>query len=381
MPLTSDTIVIKPLSFKTIVWFKASNTYVLVAHETAELLFKMSQNNSLKKIKEYCERTLKLASTQSDDLIAVTSKLYADLNKPKSVVSVDKKDFYEPHNYASVKLYKIGKQFFKVSFETEALAFLIHPKFAHLEVKSTTIVNHYFEVFKVKDTIVLQGNNSKIGSWEIEDIHYFQGKFSMALLEKIYNKSAIDWMGVFHATAMSDGKNSILFMGDSGNGKSTLAALLLTQGFDLLADDFVPVGVHQNNIYRFPAAISIKENAVKTLLPLYPKLDEETLHDFKSLNKKVRYLAPPTFSKSQAAQLACKAFVFVKYEKDSTHQFRKMDKEQAFEQLIPDSWLSPLQKNAQSFLDWFSEMPCYRLTYSNNDLMYKTVGKLFADDL
>ena len=81
------------------------------------------------------------------------------------------------------------------------------------------------------------------------------------------------------------------------------------------------------------------------------------------------------------SHLPCKTLVFVKYQKNSGLKIEEIEKEDAFQKLIPDSWLSPLPKNAQQFLDWFEKLTCYSLTYSDNELMYQTVKKLYQDDL
>ncbi len=77
--------------------------------------------------------------------------------------------------------------------------------------------------------------------------------------------------------------------------------------------------------------------------------------------------------------MPCKALVFIKYEKDSGLNLEQLKKDVAFQKLVPDSWISPLPENAARFLDWFIEMPCYQLTYSNNEMMVKTVKKLFGE--
>ncbi len=71
----------------------------------------------------------------------------------------------------------------------------------------------------------------------------------------------------------------------------------------------------------------------------------------------------------------------MKYDKNIDLKCEKMSQELAFQQLIPDAWLSSETNNAQQFLDWFATMPCYQLTYSDNELMYQTAHKLFNDDL
>ena len=87
----------------------------------------------------------------------------------------------------------------------------------------------------------------------------------MKIIECIYNKNEAEWMGVFNASAINFKDENILILGDSGNGKSTSLALLQAQGFQCIADDFVPIDQAQN-VYSFPAGISIKKKTVSVLL-------------------------------------------------------------------------------------------------------------------
>ena len=84
-------------------------------------------------------------------------------------------------------------------------------------------------------------NNQVIGAWESSRLHEFQGKFSMELMCSFYNKTEHDWMGVFHASTISKNNRSIMFTGNSGNGKSTLVSILMANGFNVIADDFSPI--------------------------------------------------------------------------------------------------------------------------------------------
>ena len=257
--------------------------------------------------------------------------------------------------------------------------FLVHPKFSHLEIKETKKIAHYYSVNTHKDHIIFSIDGKLIDNWHIKDVHYFQGKFSMKLVEHLHQKKEDEWMGVFHASAVSNDKESMLFLGDSGNGKSTSLALLQANDFTCLADDFVPIDVKNKEVYSFPSAISIKKKSLDTLLPIYPELKSSAEYHFKRLNKIVRYLIPNNTDYSN--RLACKALVFIKYEKDSGLNIKEISKIDAFEQLVPDSWLSPIAYNVQVFLDWFSKLPCYQLTYSDNKKMIETVHRIFNDDL
>ena len=68
-------------------------------------------------------------------------------------------------------------------------------------------------------------------------------------------------------------------------------------------------------------------------------------------------------------------------DKSVDEDFKKISKINAFQQLVPDSWLSPKKENAQIFLNWFKKLNCYQLTYSNNEKMIETVTKIFNNDL
>ncbi|NQW36811.1 MAG: hypothetical protein HQ471_07385 [Flavobacteriales bacterium] len=379
MPFTANDIIIKLLTHQNIVWFKASNTYVIVEKPVSALLLQINQNKSANELLNWCQQTLKINKDQCSMLIGKTTALYTQqttLKATKPIVNIQK----ALKQFQVIYYYKIARVIFKVSFENEALAFLIHPKFAHLCVAEADF-DFDFKVYFNNQDIVLEVDKLVIGTWQKSEIEYFQGKFSMCLIEKLYGKPESEWLGVFHASALSDGKNSILFTGDSGNGKSTLAALLMAKGWDLLADDFAPMASKNKQLYYFPAAISIKESAVSALSEYFPQLKNTTQHHFKNQNKKVRYLAPTPTHKNQVERQPCKALVFVKYDKKIDLKCEKITQEMAFQQLIPDAWLSPETNNAKQFLDWFTTMPCYQLSYSDNALMCQTVDKLFNDDL
>jgi hypothetical protein len=156
-------------------------------------------------------------------------------------------------------------------------------------------------------------------------------------------------------------------------------ALLQANGFNCIADDFVPVAIENQEVYRFPAGISVKKNSLETLLPFYPELKDATEFDFKDLHKIVRYIKPNNTDVSP--HLPCSDLVFIKYTKNVATSCNKISKIDAFQQLVPDSWLSPRKENAQVFLDWFEHLNCYQLIYSNTDQMVAEVSKLFTDGL
>jgi hypothetical protein len=370
----------KAIEDKTIVWAENANEYLVLENTTAEILEKLSKGTSVNQIAETLSNTLSVPAKESLDFVLELEEKFYKEEKVEKLEIVDRyKNTKRPQNFEFIKFYKINDIVFKISFLSEKELSFIHPKFAHLSIDEVTDFKNNFEVFIKHNYIFLFVNNILIGSWDNANIHFFQGKFSMELIQKIHQKEEDKWLGVFHASAVSNGKKSILFLGDSGNGKSTSLALLQANGFTCLADDFVPIDVNNKDVYSFPAAISIKKNSLETLLPIYPELKNSAEYNFKRLNKIVRYLKPN--NTNFLSHLPCKDLVFIKYEKNSALKFDKIAKIDAFQQLVPDAWLSPIKGNAHVFLDWFGTLNCYQITYSDNNKMIASVAKIFNDEL
>ncbi|MDA9875992.1 hypothetical protein N9D29_08305 [Flavobacteriaceae bacterium] len=366
----------KTVEDKTIVWFETSNQYLILEHTSANILERLSSGAAANEIAESLTKKLSIPFKESINFVLeLQKKFFKEDNSEKLERSNNSKYTERPKDFKFIKYYKINDVVFKISFLNDKELSLVHPKFVHLVIDEVTDFNNEFEVFINHNYIFLYVNNAFIGSWDNYNIHFFQGKFSMELIQKIHQKEENDWLGVFHASAISNGKKSILFLGDSGNGKSTSLALLQANGFTCLADDFVPVDAKKQEVYSFPAGISIKKSSLEALFSIYPELETSAEYNYKRLNKIVRYLKPN--NNDFFTHLPCHDLVFIKYIKDAKFSCKKISKINAFQQLVPDSWLSPKKENAQSFLNWFEGLNCYQLTYSNNEEMIKTITKIF----
>lgn len=369
----------KQLEDKTIVWFNTTNNYIILEEIAAQLVQQILENKTPQKIASTLAEKLTISEQEAIKAVHDVNNRIVNPNTTKSKEEQTSKSKYVlPTSFAFQKYYQIHTKIFKVQFLNEFQLSLLHPKFAHLEIQESSKIEHTFQVFNANHLIHLVLDGEFIGAWEPKNVHYFQGKFSMKIIECIYNKNEQDWMGVFHASAINFKSENILILGDSGNGKSTSLALLQAQGFQCIADDFVPIDQAQD-VYSFPAGISIKKNALPVLLEEYPELETSAEYHYERLNKTVRYLPPRKIDYSKAAP--CKALVFIKYDAAIDFEISKISKLKAFEHLVPDSWISSNPKNVASFLDWFEKMPCYQLTYSNNELMYSAIKRIFEDDL
>lgn len=372
-----------PLHEKTIIWLAEVNKYILVNPPTDKIIEQIYKGFSEKTILEYCIEKLGIEPEEAEFTIQLLNNNLEKIrfDKIDNENKTGKNASTQSTNFNCKRYYRINGVVFFMEYETPEIEYMVHPKFAHLEIAAVTEFSHHFQLFEFENEIALFVNGTMIGTWTYDLEHFMTGKVSMEILQKIHNNLEDDWIAVFHAAGISNGMESIMFLGDSGNGKSTLSAILLASGFDVLADDFLPVESETSNLCSFPAALSVKKHAIDLLAPKFPELKNADEYCYPLFNKTVRYLSNPDAAKGNPKKVPCKAFVFVKYEANSELQFGTLSKDVAFQKLVPDSWISPLEKNALQFLNWFEKLPCYQLTYSNNEVMLKTVKNIFNNEL
>lgn len=369
------------LDEKSILWLPEVNKYIVVIPPVDKIIELIYDGKSEKLIQKYCVDKIGLSP---EEAVEITGLVKINLEKIQQNEPIQQNEIPENNkNKATVfscrHYYQINDIVFLFEYETPEIEYLIHPKLAHLEISQVAGFGNHFQLFKAGSEIALLVNGNSIGTWTSDKEHFMTGKVSMEILQKIYQNEENDWMAVFHAAGISNGKESIMFLGDSGNGKSTLSAILLASGFDVLADDFLPVESETSLICSFPAAISVKKHAIGLLAAKFPELNHAREYAYPLFNKTIRYLSNPNSANGTPKKIPCKALVFVKYEADSDLQFSRLEKDIAFQKLVPDSWISPLENNARQFLYWFGKLSCYQLTYSNNEAMVETVKNIFEN--
>ena len=378
--ITKQHLIIRPAGDLKIIWFRGSNRYSLVEMPAWEVIHRLTEGMKSEAIVSEIADLYSIPKTEARRFVReiramVNAQSAPDVNEPGAIV-IDVPEGVRPRN-PSEKIYKLSGCMVSVAFEDDVSEHLIHPKFAHLEQPAGTPADHRIEIFGFAGRYVMRVNGTVIGQWLPQDLHYLAGRFTMELLNRMHGTVDSDWFGVFHASAISRGNRCILFLGDSGNGKSTACAILMANGFGLVADDCVPVESGSASARFLPAAVSVKKAALDHLIPIYPELESAAEFYYPGLDKTVRYLAPDISTGNTGEGFPCVALIFVKYEPNSGLIIENLPKEVAFRHLVPDSWLSPLPTNAEAFLDWFLNLPSYRLTYSDNAKMVEKVGELF----
>ena len=195
----------------------------------------------------------------------------------------------------------------------------------------------------------------------------------MEILNAFHGMNIDDWMGVLHASAVTNGKSAVIFTAPSGSGKSSIALLMMVNGFRILSDDFVPIAMQEPEIYHFPAGISVKTGAIPFLQEYFPHLSSGS---HKGSNETEVYL-PPAGESGVLASVTAKAIVFVNYDPSTEYELKKESNLESMNNLIKQSWIAGTPEAAERFLAWYFNLSIYTLRYSNNSKAVKGITGLF----
>ena len=359
-------------SYTYLAWLKSINKYVVLDYTILNLIKKkpsLNYKDFLNEIINVLDISTVSAEKINDDI--------SDLLLESNLIQPDNKlnNSYPLKDCPIDHFYSFNGIIVKVSYDCIDTRTLIHPKYTHLEIKSVKKFDSHYKVFNTSIKLVIFKNGELVGSWSKNELHEFQGKFSMEFLCSSYNKTEHDWMGVFHASTISKNNSSIMFTGDSGNGKSTLVSILMANDYNIIADDFTPILRTDMKTYCFPTAISIKEKSFDLIESLHPETKDFDQYYINEIKGNVKYL-PPATSQTSAN---CNSVVWVKYGKELDNKLEKISTENALQKFLPDAWISNHEINAKAFMKWVSNTNFYELKYSDNKKLISLVDSLFLD--
>jgi hypothetical protein len=293
--------------------------------------------------------------------------------KPDAPVSQPASDMH------SARQYRFPGTAIVFEYGDRKIESLVHPLLAHLEVTRDEHANKVFRMFQKDNQLFLFEGIQILGQWTTKEPHLFKGKLFLYCLNALYHREEHDWLAMLHASAVSDGESALLIAGNSGAGKSTALAVLLGSGLKYITDDFVPLDAAQRFVFPFPVAISVKEGAFGTVERFFPELEEIPASAFKTKGEGIKYLSPPEGGQNIIEGKPVKGIVFIEYKPGVKVELKEISKTDAFHRIVTESWVSPDYKNVGLFFNWFKEMPCYKLSYSDNCAMVQKVKDLFQD--
>ncbi|WCO01153.1 phosphoenolpyruvate carboxykinase (ATP) [Psychroserpens ponticola] len=363
-----------------LLWFEKSNRYLVTSKINSEFIkLYMNPDESrdsfvvnLHQNFDFDENT---ANTIYNDITIFLKDVNIDeiTNATSNIIST-----IAPTQYIK-QSYKFNDKIVSIRYESEVIKSLVHPQISHHSIENTTEFDVLFDIFKTDDNLHLLENGKHVGSFKTQSFHFLQGKFALQLTNTIHNTEIGNWIATFHASTISNGKESIMIVGDSGNGKSTLSVLLMANGFDILCDDFTPLYEDNLNLFRYPAATSIKKGAFKALKPYLKDIDELKTHTSGPKKVNIKYVPPLVNYESQTSSFPCTKIVYVKYNALEKDSITKVSSDKILETLIPDSWISPKKTHALKFINWFKKIDCYQLNYNNNNFAISKFKDLFKE--
>jgi len=371
--------VTKQFGESTAVWFAATRSFVLLEKPAFEVFDQYIHDIPVASIVDYFIATYNAAIEDSKRFVNDIIEGINQLNNPENAVYEPQKVRVEFDNYSypiyAEKYYLIGNTTICFRYGNEWLMDCFHPTMAHLESDSTSS-DHLLEVVALNDLYIFRYNGISQEAFSVENGHYLRGAVSQKLFGIVYDIEDRDWMVTLHSAAISDGKSVLIFPAEAGSGKSTLTAILQAHDYTVLSDDFNAINRINKSAYRLPLSISVKEGSLKTLKPFYPQLGD-IVPEKAVTGKVVRYLPVANNDPKSKVAFPVKAFVFVKYSKDGPFIFEEVERKEAMQSLLPETWVNPDPENVKQFFNWFDEIVFYRLQYSDYHDALVSISMLF----
>jgi hypothetical protein len=325
-------------------------------------------------------------NTSPDESLSFVREIRLNIVKMNQSTSLSEQTTQEMADFNSytfspfaIHKYKLGNQLISFSYENSTFEYYIHPLICHLETTEESEEIPLFELFGHEESIVFRFNGEVKGIWKPDETHLVKGLIFMCLINAMYQKADDDWLMTVHASAITNGKKTILFSAAPGNGKTTMAAMLQAKGYHLISDDFVPIDRDMLNAYPFPIAMSVKEGSMEVLASHYPSLGKKPLN-YVSPEKSVRYLASSNHKDYSKNIFPVREFIFIKYDPKVDFVLEKLDPLKGIKLLLDQTWVTPVKGNAAILIEQILKKSFYQLTYSNNEKAIESISKLFEND-
>ncbi len=371
--------IIKNFGSTHAIWFQQSKSFLLLEEPAFDVFQLYSDEVEKEKITEICQKKYGHLEGNIPQFVDEIIQHIQYYNNPENVDEISSKsllpDNIQADSFLTTINYKIGKKQIAVSYGNEYLKFAIHPLIAHLETDVQNKKEHIIECFEKDNLLVAKYNGQIVEAFHPDKIEYFTGGVRQLMYSVLYDRGYNNWMTMLHASGITSDNCAILFSAAAGSGKSTISAILKAHGYGLLGDDFIATDT-SGKAYAFPSAISIKAGSIKTLSEYYPELKtNETKKSF--IGKLVKYIPVYNTTEESDNGTPVKAFVFVKYSKTDNHIFEEVDKKEALQLLLKETWVNPEPEIINSFFNWVEQTTFYKLYYSENGQAIDVVRKIF----
>ncbi len=364
-----------------IVWLKAVNRYIQLKEPAFRVMEQWAQGNDINSVAGLCAERYGLPYNEALRFTKeITSEINALLASENNISQsqVTGQTYLPLETPFSKRCYRINQKSVCFKFETKELEYFFHPMFSYFEIdfKEDEAVA-VFELSQTGKEYIFQLNGTGLKTFPENKPEEFQGAVCLELINCIHNKKINEWMGVIHASAVTDGHNTLIFVAPAGSGKSSIAALMLAGGYGVLSDDFVPVALDEPEIYSFPAAISVKSTSLAFMKEHFPSLPDPHPGSQDASMIYETYMPLPDHS-VYSDSVKAKAIIFVQYDKKVKYKLSRVPNTKAMNDFLHQAWIANNSAAAKRFMEWYFSLPVYTLRYSDNSMVVNEMEKLFS---
>ena len=370
----------KKIGNSNLVWFENSNSYVQLEEPAWYVVSKTARRCKPATIAKAVELRYCISASESQTFVNEILTEVEKLNR-REVKIIEPGQFSDNLNEYhftpyTIHSYLLGDKHVTFSFESRLFEHYIHPLISHLETGPVTGAPPLFELFAHEQQVVFRFNGEVKGVWTSDETHLMKGLIFMVLINVMHGKTDSNWLMTVHASAITNKKKTILFSAPPGHGKTTIAALMQSKGYELISDDFVPIDNLSFNAWPFPIAMSVKQGSMEVLTNHFPTLKQKKA-TYISPEKSVRYLAPPDKLNSSKAAFPVHELVFIEYNTSIDFRFEKLDPIKGLKLLLDQAWIVPAPDNAKRLLELVPRISFFNLTYSDTEKALEAIAELF----
>lgn len=366
-----------------LIWLEVSRKYVQMEEPAWFVFNKLGKKYKATTIAAKCVARYGLTPEESILYVNEIRSGIEQINQPPLLADPLLEYPTELKNYLfkpfSIHRYRFGDRLIEFSYGNQLLESFIHPLIVHLKTDESQAKIAVFELFGYNDKIAFRLDSQVKGVWETNESHLVKGLIFMNLVNRMFDKPEDFWLMTVHASAISNGRKTIVIPASPGSGKTTFAAMLQARGYQLVSDDFVPIDRYSFFAWPFPIAISVKNGSLDLLSGLYPQLKKTPLTKVSS-DKSVRYIFPENHGEFSYKPCPVKEFIFIKYDQSIEFDWETLDKVRAIKLLLDQSWIQPGKEIADIILNKLTDWSFYQLTYSNNSKALAAITNLFDHD-
>ncbi|RDD62501.1 PqqD family peptide modification chaperone [Ferruginivarius sediminum] len=187
----------------------------------------------------------------------------------------------------------------------------------------------------------------------------------VTLLFSVWYRSSVDFVA-FHAGLVAFQGRTVLIPGNSGSGKTTTTAALLSVGAAYMSDDVVALERETLAATGFPVPLAVKAEHVSRIAAFFPDLADQSEH-VRMDGTRLRYLTPGRIGHGRRID----AIVFPRYRQDSETAVETVPPAEALQRLASE-WVRVAtisDEDVERLVDWIGSTPSVQITYGSPDAL------------